>query len=492
MTVPDLLGLLSRTDVVGVALEDSHRSVDYRDLRAVVLARAGALARDGVAPGDRVAVMVPNSVACVELYLACALLGAIWVGVNPAAPQAERARQCGLVTPAVTIVSGSSSPATRSGRVVELASLFDEGAEPFDGTPPALTTPCAIGFSSGTTGTPKALVHSRAGVSLAAASLAQTTVRSDDRLGVILPMSIHNLMVVGAVAALFAGATCVAVDRMNATGVSAACRERRLTTVSALVPATIYDLVHDDTIAPESLASLRQAGTGAAGLAESLREQFEAKFGVRLVGSYGMTEAPGAVCIEDVGLPHVPGSSGRPLPHVLVAAHDERNRRMPPRQEGELVVAAADRGAWARQFRPAVGTWTAQGLVRSTTVDDSLRTGDHGWVEEDGTVHVSGRRAGVIIRGGVNVNAEELETVLGALPGVREVAVVGEHDDRLGQRIVAFVEPTKDATPDAATLRQLARGSLAHGKVPDEFVIDVLPRNAMGKVVRAQLKYPKP
>jgi acyl-CoA synthetase (AMP-forming)/AMP-acid ligase II len=115
-----------------------------------------------------------------------------------------------------------------------------------------------------------------------------------------------------------------------------------------------------------------------------------------------------------------------------------------------------------------------------------LRTGDYGWVDCDGTVFVTGRAADVIVRGGVNVNAAEIETVLGQLPGVRGVAVIGEDDDRLGQRIVAYVETPPDV--DAAELRRRACAVLSHSKVPDEFVVTELPRNAMGKVARAQLR----
>ena len=316
---PDVLALLDRSDLHGVAVEDSGRSVRYPELGASVRTLAGALARRGVSAGDRVAVMLPNSAVSVELYLASALLGAIWVGINAAAPQAERDRQCALVSPTVTIAMETPSSDPTLGRVIELASLCDERRDFCDAAPPDPVAPCALAFTSGTTGAPKVLVHSRAGVSLAAAALAQAHLRGDDRVGVILPMSIHNVMVVGAMATLFAGGTCVAVDRMNAAGAAAACLHHQLTMVSALVPATIYDLVHDDTIAPQALASLRFAGTGGAGLAEGLRSAFEAKFAVRLGGSYGMTEAPGAVCIERTDEPHVPGGSGTPLPHVRVA-----------------------------------------------------------------------------------------------------------------------------------------------------------------------------
>ena len=467
MAEPDVLDLLDiHSD--RVALEDAGRTLTYAELGPSVRTVAAMLQRRGVSPGDRVASVLPNSVAAVELYLASAYVGAIWVGINPAAPEAERARQLDLVTPAVVVTTH------------DMASV---PAETVDAARPHLSTPSAIGFSSGTTGTPKALVHTRSGVSLAAAALSAAQLCSDDRVGIILPISIHNLMVVGAMATLFAGATCVITDQMNATGVAASCWDRQLTRVNALVPATIYDLVHDDAVVTADLATLRHAGTGAAGLSEDLRVAFETKFGKRLVGTYGMTEAPGVVALEDAAAPRRQGSSGTPLRHLAVTVRDEHDTPLPAGQEGELMVGPAPDSS----YRPALGVWTEHGLVRRDESESTFRTGDYGWIDHDGTVHVSGRKADVILRGGVNVNAAELENVLGELAAVRDIAVVGERDDRLGQRIVAFVEPTAGATVDAAWLRQQARGMLAHGKVPDEFIVGVLPRNAMGKVVRAEL-----
>ena len=486
MAPPDFLNLLD-CPASNVAVESAEQSVSYSLLGSSVRAVAGALSGHGVCAGDRVAVMLPNSVAAVQIYLACAGIGAIWVGVNPGAPAAERDRQCSLVDPKLVVTASELSSAPPTGRVVLWSALHAEDSAPYDRAWPDIDEPCAIGFSSGTTGTPKALVHSRRGVSLTAAAYADARLRRDDRVGVILPMSIHNLIVAGALPALFAGATCVAVDQMNAAGVAAACGESHLTTLSALVPATIYDLVHDQAITPDMLSTLRMAGTGAAGLAETLRSAFETKFGVRLIGSYGMTEAPGVLCVEDPDEPHRAGSSGGPLSHVVVEASDARGHPLPAHREGELVVRAASAGAWPNQYRPAIGTWTEQGLVPRSTAQQDLRTGDYGWIDDGGAIHVTGRKADVLIRGGVNVNAAELESVLGQLPAIRGIAVIGEPDERLGQRIVAYVELATNAVADPAELRELARGVLAHGKVPDEFVIGVLPRNAMGKVARAQL-----
>jgi malonyl-CoA/methylmalonyl-CoA synthetase len=221
-----------------------------------------------------------------------------------------------------------------------------------------------------------------------------------------------------------------------------------------------------------------------------LRADFEAKFGVRLVGTYGMTEAPGVVCAEEPDVPHIPGASGTPLPHLMLGTCDDRGERLPAGQEGELLVCAADTGEWADLYRPAIGLWTEDGLVRRAVDKTCFRTGDYGRIDTDGTVHVTGRRADVIVRGGVNVNAAELESVLGQLPGVRDVAVVGTYDERLGQRILAFVEPSPGVALDVEQLRGEARQVLSHGKVPDQFVVGALPRNAMGKVARKQLVTP--
>jgi acyl-CoA synthetase (AMP-forming)/AMP-acid ligase II len=173
-------------------------------------------------------------------------------------------------------------------------------------------------------------------VSLAAAALAATTMRRDDRVGVTLPCSILNVMIVGPLMSLIAGATTVLLDDFTARAVAAECCPRRLTMIRALVPATVYDLVHDDGIGPESLSTLREAGTGAAGLAEGLRVAFEAKFGIRMSGSYGLSEAPAAVCSEDTGRPRRLGSSGVPLPHVSISIRDPAGMPLPTANWGRF------------------------------------------------------------------------------------------------------------------------------------------------------------
>lgn len=489
---PDVLGLLESPNRSGTALHDAARSVSYAELPLLVRRRAAALARRGVTSGDRVVVIAPNSVASVELYLACLLLGAIWVGINPAAPEAERQRLRALVRPGLVIVDEPVDQ-LRDQRLMDLAAILDDAAQPLQDQPPAADRPCAIAFTSGTTGTAQPVVQTRAGASLTAAAVA-TRFRGDDRVGVILPLSIHNVMTVGPMAALLAGATVVVVTQLNARGVARACAGEKLTMLSALVPTTIYDLVHDDDIAAGALRSLRLAGSGGADLSETLRAGFEEKFGVDVLGSYGLTEAGGAACLEAPGSAHRPGCSGFALPHVRIEIRDELGQQLGPGRTGRLYVCPASSGPWAGLFGPPRWAWTEDGMQSRPAAGACLATGDYGSLDADGGVYVHARETGAIVRGGVNVTASEIEAVLGGLDSIREVVVVGEADDRLGERIVAFVEPRPGFSVDAEQLRAQARGLLSHGKVPDEFVtVQTLPRNALGKVLRAELRAgPKP
>ncbi len=490
-SAPDLLELIESPNRFGTAVRDAERSVSYAELPTLVRRRAAALAGHGVAAGDRVVVIVPNSAAAVELYLACLLLGAVWVGVNPAAPEAERKRLCALVRPALVVVE--SPPGQQGdGRVVDAPTILGDASPPLRNRPPAADLPCAIAFTSGTTGRAKPVVQTRAGASLTAAA-AGTRFRQDDRVGAILPLSIHNVMVVGPMAALLAGATLVVPTRLNARGVAQACARDELTMLSALVPTTIYDLVHDDGISPASLRSLRWAGSGGADLSEILRAGFEAKFGVGVLGSYGLTEAGGAVCLEEPGAAHRPGSSGVALPHVRIEVRDDGGQELGPGHRGRVFVCPASGGPWPGLFGPPSWDWTPDGMRARATAEPCLATGDFGSLDADGELYVHARDAGMIVRGGVNVAARELEIVLSGLDGVREVVVVGEADDRLGERIVAFVELRPGAAADADRLHVQARALLSHGKIPDEFVVvQALPRNALGKVVRTELGRNRP
>jgi len=205
---------------------------------------------------------------------------------------------------------------------------------------------------------------------------------------------------------------------------------------------------------------------------DALRRRFEAKFGVPVVRTYGLTEAPALVALDDAHGPRPDGTSGRPLDHLQVGTAG-----------GELVVSGTDRGPWAGRYRPMLGYWNDAAATAAALAGEVLHTGDLGTVE-GGHVRVLGRIKDVIVRGGANVYPAEVERVLGAAPGVRACAVVGVPDERLGERVGAVVE----GSAEAGALVAHCRGQLAAYKVPEKLVVvEALPRNQMGKVPRPQL-----
>jgi acyl-CoA synthetase (AMP-forming)/AMP-acid ligase II len=221
-----------------------------------------------------------------------------------------------------------------------------------------------------------------------------------------------------------------------------------------------------------------------------LRERFTARFGVPVPTGYGLTEAPTAVTSDDPTAGIVRGASGRALPWVRINIRElGADRRLSPGEVGEICVEPADEPPWRHVWTPMLGYWHRPDLTRNALRGGVLRTGDLGHVDGDGNLFVHGRASDVIFRGGANVYPEEIERVLDTHPGVAGSAVLGRADERLGQRVVAVVECKAGAHVDTEALAAFCARRLARYKVPEQWCfVDVLPRNAMGKVVRAALR----
>jgi acyl-CoA synthetase (AMP-forming)/AMP-acid ligase II len=180
---------------------------------------------------------------------------------------------------------------------------------------------------------------------------------------------------------------------------------------------------------------------------------------------------------------HVPGASGRPLPHLAVRIAGDDGASLPAGRAGEICVGPAD-----DRYRTMLGYWQRPDATAEALRGGELRTGDVGFLDEDGLLHVRDRRSLVILRGGANVYPAEVERVLLDHPAVDAGAVLGVPDDRLGERVAAVVEAAAGAEVDVNDLRAHLLANLARYKVPEQIsVVDALPRNAMGKIVRTEL-----
>jgi malonyl-CoA/methylmalonyl-CoA synthetase len=323
-------------------------------------------------------------------------------------------------------------------------------------------------YTSGTTGAPKGamLTHGNALASCEALRLAWRWT-ADDRLVLALPLfHVHGLGV-GLHGTLLSGGSAMLLPRFDADAVLDAAREHDATLFFG-VPTMYARLAGSPRVA--ELARLRLCVSGSAPLPASLHDELDAHAGVRVLERYGMTET-----IMNVSNPcdgeRRAGTVGFPLPGVEVRLDDP---------SGEILL---------RGPNVFPGYWGRPDATREAFTDDGwFRSGDVGARDHDGYLRIVGRAKELIISGGYNVYPREVEDVLLEHPLVAEVAVVGEPSDEWGETVVAVVVPPTGAAADEEALLEFAAEQLAPYKRPRRVrFVDALPRNALGKVVRAEL-----
>ncbi len=483
------------------ALVARHGRYTYRELDRAANRAAHALARLGIGPFDRVAASLPNDAEIVIALLAVMRLGAIWVGINRVLAAPEKGYMLGdagvrvlLADPAVAAqlaLNRSALPALT--HVVEvregdagsqwatLCANQSDGPCRRDAIDPF--APAAIAYTSGTTGFPKGAVHSQHNLLLPGAVAAATGAYGADlRQGVLLPLTILNLMVLAPLLAFQDGSCCVVIDRMDPEGLAEWIRRERVGHVTA-VPTIYRDLLGDPAIDPDDLRSLRRPEVGGAECPEAVQALYRRRFGAEITIGYGMTEAPTAVARSDGRTVPTPGFCGKAVPQVEIEIRGARSA-----SGGEICIAPAARGAWAGVYTPMLGYWNKPHATSEALRDGVYHSGDLGFLDDDGNLFIRGRRSELILRGGANVYPAEVERVLRAHPGVADAAVFGVPDERLGQRVAAVVTPAADARLSADDLRAHCSAELARYKVPERIRIDAtLPRNSMGKVLKREL-----
>lgn len=456
-------------------------SVSFAQLGARADQIARALALRGVAPGDRIAALLPNTPAVAELWHAVIACGAILVPVNVRLAAREIARLLDDAGPTLFVHGGD--PLARL--AADACALLGAGGPPRVGVGdhiewqaasclPRSSDPdpvVAIVYTSGTTGRAK-------GVLLGARNFAASVAASGERLGVragdrwLAPLPLFH---VGGLAILarsvLEGVTAVVHERFDPAVVARALGGGDVRFAS-LVPAMLERVLRAEQqprFDPKRCTVL--LGGAAADPALLLRARAA---GLAIAPTYGLTEATSQVATQ---VPDQPGAGLPPLSGVEVRIAGEDDRPCAAGVAGEIRVRGANvmRGYWRREAESARalgGGW--------------LRTGDVGCLDADGHLHVLARRTDLIVSGGENVYPAEVEAVLLAHPDVREAAVVGVADAEFGARPAAWL--VTQAAIDAGALRAFCRERLAGYKVPVAFHrVPELPRNAAGKVLRDRL-----
>jgi acyl-CoA synthetase (AMP-forming)/AMP-acid ligase II len=476
-----------------VHLDDSTWT--FADVLSRATATAAAVA-SRTAPGDRVALVAWNGMWWIDAAFGVPMAGRALAMISPRLTVAEIAGQLDTVQPALVVVDPAVTTdldgLASAGRVViDLPAWLAITSERAVAPPPVADDPVAVAwlvFTSGTTAAPKAAMLTHRSLLAAVEATAASRPAIDDDV-YLFPFPLWHVALYNVICRLVAGRPVVLHGRFDPGEIIGAVARHGVTSMS--LAATMLDALLDevarDPSAVDALASLTDITYGAAPMPASVLQRAAARLDVRFWQGYGMTELSGNAVFLSAddhrrGLaadPDLLRAAGRAAPGVELRIADDDDRSLPAGTRGEIQVRAAQvmAGYWGND----------EATAAVLTPDGWLRTGDVGTLDATGLLHVLDRKKDVIITGGENVSAREVEEVLRQHPAVADVAVVGVPDARWGENVCAVVVPR--GRFDADDLRAFARERLAGFKVPRQFAIrEALPVNASGKVVKTELR----
>jgi acyl-CoA synthetase (AMP-forming)/AMP-acid ligase II len=477
------------------AVVDAHGAVSWAELAARVARVAESLHRAGLGRGDVVVTALHNGRECIELTLACARIGAVIAPVSYRQVPRELRHVIELARPRLLVADRDLADVVAEAsvgaahRVVLVgddgpggyAALTAPGASTGPHPGPGPTDPLWFAFTGGTTGRPKACVGRHRTLLLNWLLTSQEFPISGDDVLLLCAPYYHSQAFMFTMHHLMVGGTVVVQRRFDPAEALAEIARSR---VSVLVMApTLYEMLLDaPDAATADLSSVRTMVTAGAPLRTSTKERIHATFPHGgLHEYYGSTEIGFATILPPVDQRRKTRCVGRPFFGMTVAVVDADGRELPPGEVGEvgkrgLMIAPeylGDPEATRAQFRP--GGW--------------MTAGDLGYADEEGYVHLVDRTKDVIISGGANVYATEVEDVIALHPDVREVAVVGVPDRRWGELVKAVVVARPGSGLTGPDVQAHCAAQLSGAKRPRLVELrDDLPKNPVGKVEKSALR----
>lgn len=481
-----------------IAYQILGETTSFAALNVLVNRFASALSARGIGKGDSIALLLGNSDEFVIAYYGILRTGAAVVPVNPVYTAREieyilsNSQATGVVSlGALEPLIGEMKPRLdHLGLVIYTETAhseltFDQFLQTGDvvyESPSIVQEDLAvILYTSGTTGNPKGAMLSHQNM----ASNAEAVVKlfqmtPEDRMVAVLPMFHVFCMTVCLNAPLACGATVLIVPKFTPTDVVNTIREQQAT-IFAGVP-TMYNFMHllaEPT--NEDFSSIRLCISGGAPIPVALLHKFEERYGVMIYEGYGLSETAPVTAFNPLGGPRKPGSIGVDIPGVKNKVVDEEEREVPRGEVGELIVQGPN---------VMMGYLGMPEATKMALKKGWLYTGDLAKMDEDGYLYIVDRKKDMIIVGGLNVYAREVEEVLYNHPSIVEAAVIGVSDEEYGEAVKAFVVRSDNQLTEESVI-QYCRDSLAHFKRPKyvEFVTE-LPKNSTGKILRRALRAP--
>jgi fatty-acyl-CoA synthase len=497
----------SRVAADSPALVHDGRTWTYRELDEAVTRVASALVSEGFGRGDRLAVLMYNRPEYVVALFAAAHLGGILVPINYYLAPAEIASaideaevgwvlvEDDLAEHLRTALAGrsgvrvvqSGDPARRLDDAVAWSALTAYDGELVPAVSVELTDEALYQFSSGTTGIPKAAIHTHGNVLMnALTQVAEFSITAAD-VHLVVPAlcwgaGFHDYTI----ATWWQGGTVVLHSSrgLTAKDIHRAICEHHVTTV-LLVPSVIRIFLSDPDLDVADLKSLRIILSGGEPVpVESIQTLQQLLPHTQTVQAYGLSEFPVITTFLDGGdALQRRSSAGKATMGAIVRVVDEDGNDVAPGETGEIISKALS--SMERYTGSAVDSGTRM-------VDGWLHTGDRATVDEDGFLYIAGRAKDMIISGGLNVYPAEIERVLDRHPAVVESAVIGVADQKYGETGLAVVVVADDVdhAETERALREELRGALAHFKVPKHWVLthEPLPRTTSRKVQKFVLR----
>ncbi len=482
------------------ALVCGERTTSYAALADRAAAITRALHARAIAAGDRIAVLNWNDDSWFELFFGTAAARACLVPVNARLSAAEIAFILSDAAPRVLFVGKLLLPLAEAALALSDATpelvVIDDPADglarwtvSIAAATPSDTRPVANDdvlqlYTSGTTGRPKGVVLTNANYAAFLRAVNEIHGFSYDAgetvLGVMPLFHVAGTNV--AFAALAQGCRLFILREM-VPDTTIAIMQREDVAHAFLAPVIIQMLVQSPAMAQARFPRLRTIAYGASPIADDVLRQAQAAFGCGFVQFYGSTESAGSgttLSPSDHEDPALLRACGKPWPGMEVAVLAPDGSMMETGAIGELAI----RGPLVMR-----GYWRRPDATAEAITDDWLRTGDAGYVDANGYFHVHDRIKDMIVSGGENVYPAEVENAIQGCPGVADVAVIGVPDDRWGEAVLALVVPAPGAAPSAADVIAWARTRIAAYKAPKQVtIVDTLPRNASGKVLRRELR----